>query len=126
MRRALQPMGVVVSRRTRGIDQLSSDLLQEIVRRIVDVIDPEKIILCGSRARGDEGGGSDIDILVIAESSEPRYRRSAPLYGVLSDVLIGMDIVVYTPGEAEEWSGTPQAFVTTAVREGKLLYERQN
>jgi hypothetical protein len=55
--------------------------------------------------------------LVIAKSSQPRYRRSAPLYGALSDILAPMDILVYTPEEVQEWSGVRQAFVTTAIRE---------
>ena len=36
-----------------------------------------------------------------------------------------MDILVYTPEEVEDWSAVPQAFVTTAVREGTILYEKQ-
>ena len=60
-----------------------------------------------------------MDLLVIADSKEPRYRRSARLYGVLSDILIPMDILVYSPEEVEEWSGVRQAFVTTAIREEK-------
>ena len=51
---------------------------------------------------------------------------SAPLYGVLSDILAPMDILVYTPEEVEEWSQVRQAFVTTAVREGIVLYENQS
>jgi hypothetical protein len=39
--------------------------------------------------------------------------------------MIPMDIVVYTPDEVEEWSQVRQAFITTAVREGKALYEEQ-
>ncbi len=35
-----------------------------------------------------------------------------------------MDVVVYTPQEVEEWSAVSQAFITTAVREGKILYEK--
>lgn len=97
----------------------------EIVQRIVDAIHPQRIILFGSRARGDARPDSDLDLLVIADSSEPRYRRAAPLYGALSDILIPMDILVYTPQEVEEWSGVRQAFVTTAVREGKVLYEKR-
>ena len=103
--------------------QVSASLLEKVVHRIVDAVRPEKIILFGSRARGDERSGSDIDILVIANSTEPRYRRSAPLYGVLSDVLVSMDILVYSPEEVKEWSEVPQAFVTTAIREGQVLYE---
>lgn len=32
-------------------------------------------------------------------------------------------MVVYTPSEVEEWREVPQAFVTTAIREGRVLYE---
>jgi predicted nucleotidyltransferase len=106
--------------------QIEARLIEGIVLRIVETIHPEKIILFGSRARGDVRPGSDIDLLVIADSTQPRYRRSAPLYGALSDILVSMDILVYTPEEVEEWSGVRQAFVTTAVREGKVLYENQS
>lgn len=47
-------------------------LLDEIARRIVEVCEPEKVIVFGSRARRDHRPDSDIDILVVAESDEPR------------------------------------------------------
>jgi predicted nucleotidyltransferase len=103
--------------------QLDPKLVEEIVRRIVETVHPEKIILFGSLARGDAHPESDLDLLVIAQSQEPRYRRSAPLYGILSDIFIPMDILVYSPEEVEEWDGIRQAFVTTAIREGRVLYE---
>jgi len=103
--------------------QVDEQLLRDVVRRIVDVSHPRKIILFGSRARGTARAGSDLDLLVIADSGEPRHRRSAPLYGALSDIIVPMDIVVYTPREVEEWGPVAQAFVSTAVREGRVLYE---
>ncbi len=42
-----------------------SDLHREIVRRIVEVTDPDKVIVFGSRARGDRRPNSDVDILVV-------------------------------------------------------------
>lgn len=63
-------------------------------------------------------------MLVVKESELPRYRRSVELYARLADVPAEVDILVYTPEEIYEWSAVPQAFVTTAVREGKVLYER--
>ena len=104
-------------------NQIGANVLDEIVRRIVQAAKPRKVILFGSRARGEARPDSDFDLLVIAESTEPRYRRSAPLYGVLSDILLPMDIIVYNPEEVKEWSEVPRAFVTTAIREGKVLYE---
>lgn len=103
--------------------QVDSDLMNEIVRRIVVTARPEKVILFGSRARGDARPDSDIDLLVVANDPQPRSLRACALYGALSDILIPMDILVYRPEEIEEWRNVPQAFVTTAVREGDVLYE---
>jgi hypothetical protein len=63
--------------------------------------------------------------LVIQRSDRPRYERAVSLYSALADLPAEVEIVVYTPEEVAEWSSVPQAFVTTAVREGKLLYEDQ-
>jgi len=105
---------------------LTPKLVEQIINHIVATADPKKIILFGSRARGDLQSNSDIDLLVIADSVIPRHRRAASLYGALSKIQLSMDILVFTPKEVEEWSGVRQAFVTTAVREGKVLYEKQN
>lgn len=83
-----------------------------------------KVVLFGSRARGTAGPESDFDLLVIAESNRPRYERSAPLYRAVGDVPVEVDIVVYTPQEVLDWGGVAQAFVTTALREGQVVYER--
>lgn len=99
-------------------------LLDEMVDRIRDAMEPERIVLFGSRARGTAREDSDFDLLVVKESSEPRYRRSAPLYTRLADLPVEVEIVVYTPEEVLDWSNVPQAFVSTALREGKVLYER--
>jgi len=99
-------------------------LLNEIVSRIREAADPERLVLFGSRARGTARADSDFDILVIKESGEPRYKRSAPLYTKVADLPVEVEIVVYTPEEVHDWSRVPQAFVTTAIREGRVLYER--
>jgi predicted nucleotidyltransferase len=44
---------------------MNPTVLEGIVRRIVEVAQPEKIILFGSAARGDMGPHSDVDLLVI-------------------------------------------------------------
>jgi len=104
--------------------EVTEALLDEILRLIVQTAQPQKATLSGSRARGDTYPGSDLDILVVKESTEPRYRRSVPILLALSQIHVPMDILVYTPQEIEDWQAVPQAFVTTAIREGKVLYER--
>lgn len=104
---------------------LEPDLVHEIVARIVAAARPERIVLFGSRARGQHRPDSDIDLLVIQKSNLPRHRRSIPIYQALIGLPVEVDweIIVYTPAEVHEWSQVPQAFVTTALREGKVLYE---
>jgi predicted nucleotidyltransferase len=101
------------------------DVVQEIVRRIVAAAQPDKVILFGSRARGKARPDSDFDFLVIKDSDEPGYRRDAPLYLALAGLNAPVEVLTYTPEEIREWSAVPQAFITTAVREGKVVYERK-
>jgi predicted nucleotidyltransferase len=105
-----------------GEDQ--DDFLQEAVRRILSAGTPERVILFGSRARGDAGPNSDLDLLVIEESDMPRYRRPARYLRALTGLLPEKDVVVWTPDEVKEWEKVPQAFITTAIREGRTLYAR--
>jgi uncharacterized protein len=99
-------------------------ILSEIVSRLRQESGIEKIVLFGSRARGQARPESDYDLLVVKRSDEPRHRRAAPYYALLSDLPAEVEVVVYTPDEVEDWSRVPMAFVTTAIREGKVIYER--
>ncbi|MBM3745518.1 MAG: nucleotidyltransferase domain-containing protein [Acidobacteria bacterium] len=98
-------------------------IASEIVDCILAVGRPQKIILFGSRARSAHRPASDYDLLIIQPSTEPRYRRAVPYYRALAALPVEVDVVVYTPEEVADWSAVPQAFVTTALREGAVLYE---
>ncbi len=100
-------------------------ILNQIVEKIRKVSDPDRIVLFGSRARGSQTNRSDFDILVVDRSTAPRFARPAPIYTQLADLPVEVEVVVYTPKEIDDWRAVPQAFVTTAIREGKVLYERK-
>lgn len=99
--------------------------LELIVQRLVKAGHPQRIILFGSQARNSASERSDYDLLIIERSELPRATRAATYYLALSDLPIEVDIVVFTPEEVRDWQRVPQAFVTTAVREGRTLYEGQ-
>lgn len=102
----------------------TSEIVAEMVTRIRDAIRPNKIILFGSRARGDAQFGSDFDLLIIAPSTLPRWQRTPSLYRLLAGLGVPKDIVWWTPEEVEEWRGVRSHFINTALREGKVLYEK--
>lgn len=103
---------------------VTDQLLVEVVRRILTIGAPIKIVLFGSHAKGTASPNSDLDLLVVEESDLPRYRRSGRYRRVLCGVFPAKDIVVWTPKEIEEWKAVPNAFISTVLAEGKLLYER--
>jgi len=103
---------------------ITAETLEEVVRRILAAGSPVKIVLFGSQARGEAGPGSDLDVLIVENSILPRYKRAARYLRALVGVFPAKDVVVWTPQEIEAWSGVPNAFVTTAMREGKTLYAR--
>ncbi len=107
---------------TTNYPALTEDLLSEVVRRVLKAGSPHKIVLFGSRARGDSRPDSDLDLLILEDSELPRYERSPRYYHALAGVFPAKDILVYTPEEVREWCDVPNAFVTTALREGKVLY----
>ena len=98
--------------------------IREMVRRIVEAVDPDKVILFGSYARGEARPDSDVDLLIIAPSALPTYKRTPPLYEAIGVMGIPNDLIWSTPQEIDEWRNVRSNFLTTAVREGKVLYER--
>jgi predicted nucleotidyltransferase len=100
------------------------ELLQIITTRITEAIHPQKIILFGSWARGERGPHSDIDLLIVQESSLTRPQRYAQVRRLFWGMGFPMDILVYTPEEFARYQTVPGSFTHTVAHEGKVLYER--
>jgi predicted nucleotidyltransferase len=103
---------------------VTNALLDDAVGRILSAGSPEKIVLFGSRARGEGRPHSDLDLLIIEESDVPRHRRAGRYRMALLGLFPAKDIVVWKPAEVAAWRDVPNAFITTILAEGKVLYER--
>lgn len=107
---------------------VSERLLGEMVQAIVAEVDPEQVILFGSRARGDERESSDIDLIVVeAEPFSPersRHKELARLYHALAGFRVPADVLVYSHDDVDYWRDSLNHVLARALREGKVLYER--
>lgn len=103
---------------------ISEAIIDQIVRKIVDQVNPLQVILFGSYARGMPNIDSDVDLFVIVESNLPRHKRSAKIRLLFSPAPCPLDILVYTPQEVESCSGVVNHIVTHVMTTGKILYER--
>ena len=103
-------------------------LLDRMIRTIVDEVDPEQVILFGSRARGDARPDSDIDLLVI--ESEPfgdgrsSHAEEVRIGRALPATRVARDILVYSRDEIERWRGSLNHVAARALREGRVVYSR--
>lgn len=99
--------------------------IDAITRIIASEYQPEKIILFGSAARGDLRDQSDIDLLIIKESSQKPYYRSIDVLHVLKKIhrQLPLDAVVMTPEEFALGKKHNRYFIEQVLKEGKIVYE---
>jgi predicted nucleotidyltransferase len=118
---AEQPVKSVEMRRKTELAEQKE--LDEIVRRIVEVAAPDKIILFGSAARGEIGPNSDVDLLVV-KSGTHRRRLAQAIYMHLIGVRYAVDVIVVTPEDIERYKDSFALVIEPALREGKVVYAR--
>jgi len=100
---------------------LSEKTLREIVHRIVEVAQPDRIILFGSAARGKMGPNSDVDLLVV-KSNVHRRKLAGEIYMSLIGIGQAVDVVVVTPEDIERYGNCPALVIEPALREGRVVY----
>jgi len=107
-----------------GRIEVNRQRLDEVIRRIVEVAQPEQIILFGSTARGEMGPDSDLDLLVI-KSGVHRRRLAQQIYMNLFGVGQAVDVIVVTPEDIDRYRDAAGLIIEPALREGKIVYERK-
>ncbi len=106
-------------------NRISSNKIKDITKIISKKYEPDKIILFGSYATNNYNKNSDIDLLIIKDSNEPRYKRGRVVRKFLYNVLEPIDIIVYTNSEIEKEKEKKYTFINEILKNGKILYERK-
>ncbi|MBI3948157.1 MAG: nucleotidyltransferase domain-containing protein [Armatimonadetes bacterium] len=105
---------------------IPQETIDEIVHRLVEGLQPERIILFGSYAYGEAMRDSDLDLMVIvAESDEPPVRRDQRAHACLSGVGVPVDVLVYTRDEMARGVTVRTSLARTVVDRGRVLHERR-
>lgn len=102
----------------------SSAVMKDVVDRLVQGLHPKRIYLFGSRARGQAGEDSDIDLLVVVPASNlRRHQREALAYDLLWGLAAPVDVIVLTQAEFEKSGQVKTSLAAVVHAEGKVVYE---
>jgi uncharacterized protein len=110
--------------RPRKDGQPDPKILAEIVQRVVEAAQPDKIILFGSAARGEMGPNSDVDLLVVMDFAGSKLDKTVEVRGALGKHMVPTDILLTRPEDfawRKEIGGTIEY---PAARDGKVLHAR--
>ena len=104
---------------------MNQPILQQIVDLIVPLVEPDKIILFGSYARGDATAKSDVDLLVLKKGLDDERGTTDAIYDVLFDneIDIAVDVIPMDYDRYYELNDVIGYIYRVIEREGKILYE---
>ena len=102
-----------------GVDQ---SILNEIVKRVLTVVSPDKIILYGSAATGTMTRGSDIDLLIVGPPVPNRHDTIMTIGDAIGDVNFAVDVSLIATGRFEATKNVIGGIAFPANKYGKVLY----
>ena len=100
------------------------ELIDRMVRRIVEQFDPERIILFGSHARGEADTDSDVDLLVVMPIEGSKRQKQLEVRAALGDFRVCKDVIVTRPEDFAWRKDIVGTIEWPAAREGMELYAR--
>ena len=100
--------------------------LIHLVDILMREVDPDRIILFGSRARGDNEERSDYDICVLKTGVTHRRNLAKRIYRLLYDIDVPVDIIVETPEHFDQLKENRFLVYKEIAKNGKVIYERQS
>lgn len=104
---------------------IDPQLLEKIIRRLVETLQPQAIYLYGAHAYGQPHQDSDADLLaVVGDCALPPHRRSVPAYRALRGLCLPADVIVITRAEFKRRAQWSSSVERAATRKRRVLYER--
>ncbi|HUU28559.1 MAG TPA: nucleotidyltransferase domain-containing protein [archaeon] len=97
-------------------------LVNMVVQKIAQKIKPEKIILFGSRARGDSEQESDLDLLIIYNGNLSKREVKLQVRNLFPQPEFSMDLFVLTSEEYERQKKIVSTVGRAAFLEGTVCY----
>jgi predicted nucleotidyltransferase len=109
--------------RTPGGGASEDEILRSLTRLLVERFGARRVVLFGSRARGDAHDDSDYDLFVEMESNERPPERNARVLAAVGLRPWSLDLVVYTPEEARRVRRIPGSLLSIIDAEGRVLHD---
>jgi len=107
---------------TQATTRIDDALIKEIVRRVLSVASPDKIILFGSAATGEMTRDSDIDLLVVEPQPDDRRRESVRIGDALRGMGFPFDVIVIASDWFEASKNVIGGIAYPANKYGKVIY----
>lgn len=107
-----------------GHKKPAEDWIPLLVERLVREFDPDRILLFGSRVRGEARPDSDVDLLVVLPRIENKRTALVAMLRAVSGFPLAVDVIPTDPAEIARRGHVVGTVLRSAIREGKVLYER--
>jgi predicted nucleotidyltransferase len=102
--------------------KINDPLVESVVQTIAEAIQPAKIILFGSRAKGTDRRDSDIDLLIIKDAMPSKRDLKLRIRRLFPRQNFSMDLFVLTSEEFRKQQNVANTIARAAVREGRVYY----
>ena len=99
------------------------NILAEIIQKVIEEAVPDKIILFGSRAKGEQTKESDYDICVLKKGILHKRKLAQRIYLAL-DINAPVDVIVETPERFDELKSNPFLIYFDIAKYGRVVYEK--
>lgn len=105
---------------------ISEQTIRHAAQLLGEAAKPARVILFCSYARGDAGGNSDLDFLVVEPTLQDKFDEMVRLRQVLRPLRVPADVLVCSQAEANQQQHACSSAVYWALRESKVLYDSTN